>query len=176
MDKRIIVSIVIISFVGIVFGYFLMETEIRALQDQVVQGNNQIQSLQQEVNSLNQSYIALQHKFEDLLFHDLNITLVLQRSTYFYKDSEPVFGWVTITYLNGTAFRGAFTIYIRGIEGNTTTGSILIDGTQIFILSWPVFRFGPGPYTIGIGSLSTADGYIFRWQVFPSVQVEPQLS
>jgi hypothetical protein len=56
----------------------------------------------------------------------------------------------------------------------STTAWIAIDGFTKFYLSPPVFRFGPGNYTIGISSLSTADGYIIesRWRVFPSVQVE----
>jgi len=56
----------------------------------------------------------------------------------------------------------------------STTAWIAIDGFTKFYLSPPVFQFGPGNYTIGISSLSTADGYIIesRWQVFPSVQVE----
>jgi len=203
-------SIVVILFVGIVFGYFLIRTEIRTLQDQVVQRDNQIQtlqaqvndlnedmtqkdnqiqSLQRQINNLNQSYINLQREYEDLLFHynllnkpvsnfttvnDLNITLALHRTTYYYKD--PVSGNVTITYLNGTAFRGAFILYILHLtkEAMSTTAGIAIDGFTEFYLSPPVFQFGPGNYAIGISSLSTADGYIIesRWRVFPSVQVE----
>jgi len=104
---------------------------------------------------------------------DLNVTLCLHRTTYYYKD--PVSGDVTITYPNGTAFRGEFILYIRHItEGMSTTAWIAIDGFTKFYLSPPVFQFGPGNYTIGISSLSTADGYIIEssWQVFPSVQVE----
>jgi uncharacterized membrane-anchored protein YhcB (DUF1043 family) len=210
MDKRIMASIVVILFVGIVFGYFLIQTEIRTLQDQVVQRGNQIQtlqaqvndlnesmaqkdsqiqSLQRQVNNLNQSYIDLQREYEDLLFHynllnkpvsnfttvkDLNISIAIDRTIYYYKD--PVSGNVTITYLNGTEFRGAFILYILHLtdEGMSTTAGIAIDGFTEFYLSPPVFQFGPGNYTIGISSLSTADGYIIesRWQVFPSVQVE----
>ncbi len=105
---------------------------------------------------------------------DLNITLTIDRTIYYYKDS--VSGNVTITYLNGTAFRGEFILYIRHLtkELMSTTAGIAIDGFTKFYLSPPVFQFGPGNYTIGISSLSTADGYIIesRWQVFPSVQVE----
>jgi hypothetical protein len=104
---------------------------------------------------------------------DLNVTLCLYRPTYYYKD--PVSGDVTITYPNGTAFRGEFILYILHLtNGMSTTAWIAIDGFTKFYLSPPVFRFGPGNYTIGIASLSTADGYIIesRWQVFPSVQVE----
>jgi len=105
---------------------------------------------------------------------DLNITLCLYRPTYYYKD--PVSGTVTITYPNGTAFRGEFILYILHLtqEVMSTTAGIAIDGFTKFYLSPPVFQFGPGNYTIGMSSLSTTDGYIIesRWQVFPSVQVE----
>jgi hypothetical protein len=105
---------------------------------------------------------------------DLNVTLCLHRTTYYYKDS--VSGTVTITYSNGTAFRGAFILYILHLtdEGMSTTAWIAIDEFTRFYLSPPVFQFGPGNYAIGIASLSTTDGYIIesRWQVFPSVQVE----
>jgi hypothetical protein len=106
---------------------------------------------------------------------DLNITLCLHRTTYYYKDA--VSGDVTITYPNGTAFTGIFVIYVLaqfGGYGMTTYGGCNIDGFTKFYLSPPVFQFGPGNYTIGMSSLSTTDGYIIesRWQVFPSVQVE----
>ena len=139
--------------------------------------------------NLNESYIELSQGYADLLFHynllnkpasnfttikDLNITLILHHTTYYYQD--PVSGNVTITYLNGTMFEGSFILYIRHLTKETmsTTASILISGFTEFYLSPPVFRFGPGNYTIGISSLSTTDGYIIesRWQVFPSVQVE----
>lgn len=140
-------------------------------------------------NDLLANYNSLDTAYEDLLFHynllngpasnfttiqDLQIAFTTHRTTYYYKD--PISGNVTITYLNGTAFRGAFTLYIRHLtkEGMSTTAWIAIDGFTEYYLSPPVFLYGPGNYTIGISSLSTADGYIIesRWNVFPSVQVE----
>jgi len=139
--------------------------------------------------NLNERYIELSQGYVDVLFHynllnkpasdfttikDLNITLILHHTTYYYQD--PVSGNVAITYLNGTVFEGSFILYIRHLTKETmsTTASILISGFTEFYLSPPVFRFGPGNYAIGISSLSTTDGYIIesRWQVFPSVQVE----
>jgi len=163
-------------------------SQLTTLQNQVENLSSQINVLNQNYLALNQSYTELQRQYEDLLFHynllngpasnftniqDLQITFTTSRTTYYYKD--PVSGNVTITYLNGTAFRGAFIIYIRHLtEGMSTTAGIAIDGFTKFYLSPPVFQFGPGNYAIGISSLSTADGYIIesRWQVFPSVQVE----
>jgi len=163
-------------------------SQLLTLQDQVENLSSQISVLTQNYMNLNDSYNELLRQYEDLLFHynllnkpasnfttinDLNITLAVDRTTYYYKD--PVSGNVTITYLNGTAFRGVFILYIRHqTKGTSTTAGIAIDGFTEFYLSPPVFRSGPGNYTIGISSLSTTDGYIIesRWRVFPSVQVE----
>jgi len=165
------------------------QNQINNLSDRIEELEAQLQSKLTQINALNESYTELLREYEDLLFHynllngpasnftniqDLQITFTTSRTTYYYKD--PVSGNVTITYLNGTAFRGAFILYIRHItdEVMSTTAEIAIDGFTKFYLSPPVFRFGPGNYTIGISSLSTADGYIIesRWRVFPSVQVE----
>ena len=150
---------------------------------------SELSTLTVDYNYLNENYVELLQQYEDLLFHynlingpasnfttiqDLQITLAVHRTSYYYKD--PVSGNVTITYLNGTVFEGSFILYIRHLTKETmsTTASILISGFTEFYLSPPVFGFGPGNYTIGISSLSTTDGYIIesRWQVFPSVQVE----
>jgi len=166
-----------------------LQNQVYNLSDRIEELDAQLQSKLTQINALNESYTELLREYEDLLFHynllnkpvsnfttvnDLNITLALHRTTYYYKD--PVSGNVTITYLNGTAFRGAFILYIRHLtkEVMSTTAWIAIDGFTELHLSPPVFQFGSGNYTIGISSLSNADGYIIesRWQVFPSVQVE----
>jgi len=171
----------------------LLISDKNTLQNQIstysawLSGN--ITLLNNQIAALNKSYTDLLREYEDLLFHynllnkptssfttvkDLNITLTIDRTTYYYED--PVSGNITMTYLNGTAFRGAFILYIQHLtkEAMSTTAEIAIDGFTRFYLSPPVFRFGPGNYTIGISSLSTVNGYIIetRWQVFPSVQVE----
>jgi len=170
-------------------GYQELEANYNTLNTTYNQLRESYGALNITYYNLNESYIELSQEYADLLFHynllnkpasnfttikDLNITLALHRTIYYYKD--PVSGNVTITYLNGTAFRGSFILYIRHLtkEVMSTTAWISIDGFTELYLSPPVFQFGPGNYTIGISSLSTADGYIIesRWQVFPSVQVE----
>lgn len=90
MNKRIMASIVVVLLFGIVLGYFAIQPEIKNLQNQVIQRDNQIQTLQsqvndlnedmtlkdnqiqslrQQVNNLNQSYVELLEKYEDLLSH-----------------------------------------------------------------------------------------------------------
>jgi len=165
-----------------------LQNQVDNLSDRIVELETEVQASNESYVALNESYTELLREYEDLLFHynllngpasnfttfnDLDIKFSLDYTTYYYQD--PVSGNVTITYLNGTAFRGAFILYIRHLtEGMSTTAEIAIDEFTEFYLSPPVFRFGPGNYTIGISSLSTADGYIIesRWQVFPSVQVE----
>jgi hypothetical protein len=146
--------------------------------------------LNQSYLALNQTYTELLRQYEDLLFHfnllnnpasnfttvnDLNITLAVHHTTYYYKD--PVSGNVTITYLNGTAFKGIFVIYVLpqfGRHGMTTYSGLEINVFTEFYISSPVFLYGPGNYTIGISNLYTADGYMIesRWAIFPSVTVE----
>jgi len=107
---------------------------------------------------------------------DLNITLCLHRTTYYYKDS--VSGNVTITYLNGTGFEGIFSIYVVPIFGgygrtDYHSNPVVKNGFAEFYLPSPVFVYGPGNYTIGIADLSTVEGYVIAANLWdPRVQVE----
>jgi chaperonin cofactor prefoldin len=171
------------------------DTQIANLQSQIDAKNIQVTSLQSQVSSLqsqftefNQSYQTLLSDYNELLddynllnaparnltsVGDLDFTITTYQHIYNYQD--PVSGNVTIYYHNGTAFKGAFSIYLLHVDNMATTAKFEVDGYGEFFVASPLsFIKGPGNYTIGISSLYTADGYIIesRWQVFPSVQVE----
>ena len=166
-----------------------LEDQIGDLSSKYNLLNSTCSSLNSTYANLNETYTELQRQYEDLLFHynllnepasnfttvaDLEIEIAVDYSIYYYQD--PVAGNVTITYLNGTAFKGTFILYIRHLptESMSTTAGFAVDGFTAFYLSPPIFLRGPGNYTIGIASLADADGYIIenRWAVFPSVLVE----
>lgn len=142
MDKRIMASIVGVLLVGIVLGYFAVQPEIRNLQNEVIQRDTLIQTLQNEVNSLseeatqkdseiqllqqqidnlNKSYGALLFRYNlinspasnSTLIGDLQITLTTHHTIFYHED--PLSGNVTVTYLNGTTFEGEFSLGIHRI-------------------------------------------------------------
>lgn len=186
-------SLVLIALLGV--SNFWLFTQVNDLQTQSNAKNNQIQTLQNQVdylsdriaeleiegqsklnqiNALNESYTELQSQYEDLLFHynllngptsnltniqGLQITLTTHRTTYYYKD--PVSGNVTMTYLNGTPFEGAFVLYVALIGGGSSGAQFDIrNGFADFIYGPPAFKWGPGTYSIKIGWIYTIDGFV----------------
>ncbi|MEM2103891.1 MAG: hypothetical protein QW717_03265 [Candidatus Bathyarchaeia archaeon] len=161
---------------------------VNSLNSQIINLQNQIVLLNARITALNESYIGLLEEYEDLLFHynllnkpassfltihDLIIKFTLDHTTYYYKD--PVSGNVSITYLNGTAFKGKISFYVKSAHATTTLGvTVKVDGFTKFYLSPPVFMHGPGNYTVGISMLLTVDNYIVesRIEFLPSVDVE----
>jgi hypothetical protein len=165
-------------------------SQILTLQNQVDDLSNQTDILNQNYLALNQSYTELQRQYEDLLFHynllnkpasnfttinDLNITLAVDRTTYYYKD--PVSGNATIKYLNGTPFEGSFVIGVAKSNGGSRIGwtFYLQNGYADFNIESPVFSWGPGSYIIKIYWIYTIDGFIVadpNTAGLPEVQVE----
>ena len=200
-EKYLIVSILIAIILGSTTSIWLyMERSnlILALEDtnqQLEDINQQLDEAIQEINDriltyneLEQLYEGLQVDYETLFndykllnspvsnftsVGDLDITIATYQEIYSYKDS--ISGNVTVYYHNGTAFEGAFIIYLRHVDSTATTRAFNVDGYGEFYVASPLsFIRGPGNYTIGICSLRTTDGYIIesKWRVFPSVQVE----
>jgi len=168
-----------------------LQSQVNLLISDKTTLSGNITLLNNQFTALNESYIDLQQKYEDLLFHynllnkpassfttvkDLNISLAIDRTIYYYKD--PVSGNVTITYLNGTGFEGIFSIYVVPIFGgygrtDYHSNPIVKNGFADFYLPSPIFVYGPGNYTIGIAGLSTVDGYVIAANLRdPCVQVE----
>lgn len=172
--------------------YDSLQNQVNNLTENVTQ-DSQIQSLQQQISNLNQSYLEIIEEYEDLLFQynllnspesafttfeDLQITFSVHRTTYHYQD--PISGNVSITYLNGTAFKGQFGIGIYaefggygGIEMGTR---YYVDGYGEFLVEPPLsFNYGPGIYTVYLGSIENLDCYtVAGGNEFdrPRVQVE----
>src|SRR3989304_3343203 len=165
-------------------------SQLTTLQNQVENLSSQINVLNQNYLALNQSYTELQRQYEDLLFHynilnkpasnfttvkDLNISLAIDRTIYYYKD--PVSGNATIRYLNGTAFEGEFILRVFAIQTEGPGLAVyfifrLSNEFPDFVCPPPVFRSGPGSYGIEISRINTADGYIVADEPGPRVLVE----
>jgi len=160
--------------------YDVLNTTFNQLRDDCDNLEIEYNRLMLDYERLNESFVELSQQYEDLLFHynlingptsnfttiqDLNITFTIHHTVYYYKDS--VSGNITITYLNGTSFKGKFGIFVHpefGGYGMTSYPSTPIDGSAEFYISpidgFPPFRYGPGNYTIGITRLETMDGYM----------------
>jgi len=144
-----------------------------------------------DYENLSEIYVELSQQYEDLLFHynlingpasnfttikDLQITFTTSRTTYFYED--PVSGNATIKYLNGTAFRGSFSIIIAFIGGGSLSVGErfhLENGFAEFSYGPPAFIYGPGTYLIKLAWIYTGDGFIVadpNTAGLPEVQVE----
>jgi len=143
------------------------ETEISDLQSQISILQNQLGELQSQLKLLN----APVSNFTTI--NDLKITIATHKNVYSYK--EPISGNVTVYYLNGTAFKGRFVIYIERLEdGMSTTSDFPVEGYGEFHVKSPAFRYGPGKYRIGISVLYDAEGFIIAHSLdlFPYVEVE----
>ena len=150
----------------------------RALESETSVFTNSYDTLSTIYNQLNDIYVELFQKYEDLLFHynlingpasnfttikDLQITFTTERTIYPYQDT--LSGNVTITYLDGTAFNGKFGIRIHpefGGYGDVETGTIYaVNGYGEFLIPPPYsFNYGPGNYSIYLGRIHTVDDYV----------------
>ena len=143
------------------------ETEISDLQSQISILQDQVDELQSQLKLLNAPVSSF------TTINDLKITIATHKHVYSYK--EPVSGNVTVYYLNGTAFKGSFVIYIELLGDGMTSGMTFpVEGYGEFHVKTPTFRFGPGKYRIGILVLYDAEGFIIenRINLFPYVEVE----
>jgi len=143
------------------------ETEISDLHNQISILQDQLDELQSQLRILNAPVSSF------TTINDLKITIATHKHVYSYK--EPVSGNVTVYYLNGTAFKGSFSIYIEYLGGSMlTTSGFPVEGYGEFHVKSPAFRYGPGKYRIGIAGLLDAEGFIVenRINLFPYVEVE----
>ena len=172
-----------------------LQSEIEDLQNQLTSKDNQILELQNqladketEISDLHNQISILQDQLDELqsqlrilnapvssftTINDLKITIATHKHVYSYK--EPVSGNVTVYYLNGTAFKGSFIIYIECLgDGSGGTSSFPVEGYGEFHVKSPAFMYGPGKYQIGISTLFDAEGFIIenRINLFPYVEVE----
>ena len=203
MNTRFLAIVMLSLVIGAGLGYSIsLPQTMTLISDYQHLNNSYVQLLQEHVelasefstltadySYLNESYVKLLQQYEDLLFHynlingsasnfttvqDLQITLSMQRTTYYYKD--PVSGNVTIMYLNGNAFEGSFTIAVEPDSGagvGKGSSHTITSGFAEFYISPPVFLYGPGKYTIYVMSVTTTDGYIVGSNLWnPSIQVE----
>ena len=143
------------------------ETEISDLHNQISILQDQLDELQSQLRILNAPVSSF------TTINDLEITITTHKNIYSYK--EPISGNVTVYHLNGTAFKGSFSIYIERLEdGMSTTSDFPVEGYGEFHVKSPAFRYGPGKYRIGIAGLLDAEGFIVenRINLFPYVEVE----
>jgi len=84
-------------------------------------------------------------------------------------------GNVTVHHLNGTAFKGSFSIRIKCLEDGTASGwTFPVEGYDEFHVKSPAFMCGSEKYQIGISALFDAEGLIIESGInlFPYVEVE----
>jgi hypothetical protein len=145
---------------------------LKALNDDL---STQIITLQNEINALNATYSELQEKYDKLLadynmvngpsskftkLKDLNIIFTVKRTVYNYTDT--VEGMTEIYYLTGEPFKGSFQISL--IIGGTTYGPgyYEINGKTDWTFKYPVFKSGPGIYTLGMSWLKDDKGFYIQ--------------
>ena len=193
--RDLTIGVMVGLVIGLVLGYAItrpnnskleqqidqLESRVKDLQDQLESKDNQISDLQSQFSILQDQVDELQSQLKLLnapvssftTINDLKITIATHKHVYSYK--EPVSGNVTVYYLNGTAFKGSFVIYIELLGDGMTSGMTFpVEGYGEFHVKTPTFRFGPGKYRIGILVLYDAEGFIIenRINLFPYVEVE----
>jgi hypothetical protein len=204
----VVITLIAGTGVGYGLGYGMFQPQVSGLECNVSNLQSEISTLTANYNSLNSSYNELfsDHKnlnesnvelllqYKDLLFHynlingpasnfttiqDLQITLTLHRTTYYYKD--PISGNVTITYLNGTPFEGSFyfSIFFVGGDGfSSHTPFNMVNGFKNVSYGPPAFVSGPGTYIVQITAIYTIDGFAVvappapTYAGLPKVQIE----
>jgi len=150
------------------------ETEISNLQNQISILKSQLAEKIKQIDELQSQLKILNAPISNFTtINDLEITITTHKHVYIYK--EPISGNVTIYYINGTAFKGSFSIYIERLEGGMVSGHTFpVDGYGEFYVKTPAFSYGPGKYRIGILVLYDAEGFVIAHSrdYFPYVKVE----
>ena len=144
-----------------------LQNQISILKSQLAEKTKQLDELQSQLKILN----APISNFTTI--NDLKITITTHKHIYSYK--EPISGNVTVYYLNGTAFKGTFVIYIERLERGSLQGMTFpVEGYGEFHVKSPAFMYGPGKYRIGILALYDAEGFVIAHgpDYFPYVEVE----
>lgn len=159
-----------------------LQTQVSILTEQAENLTSQIVLLETQTLQLEETIASLRAEVEELRYRislvnapvsalvkgkDLIMTISLPYTVYSYRESV-IYGNVTVVYVNGTAFEGMFSIYILPLFGGwgmTNYPAVaLTNGFGEFYLAstpgWPIFRYGPGKYRVGIAGLTTVEGYV----------------
>jgi len=121
--------------------------------------NNSYQKLQEDYDKLLADYNMINgpsSKFASL--NELEINFTTFRTIYNYTDD--VDGIIAIYYKNGEPFKGSVSFTVSGLGVSISDWTHTINGQTYFHLSSPVFKKGPGIYSIKPGWIYDSKGFI----------------
>ena len=153
-----------------------LQDQVSSLNDEIVSLESDKATLTVEMSGINTSYSLLRQEYEKLLsdyamvngpsskmitLNDLEINLTTDRTIYNYTDA--VEGTISIYYTSGEPFEGQIQFNILTNFGSSYRLSGFrhnIYGETRFYLAPPVFKWGPGEYTIGLFYVYDEGGFI----------------